>query len=301
MSITDKVFYNQASAAKLGWDPSWFGARGFNDILINNIKEFQREHDLHPDGLCGPSTYSRILTHREAAYEVSGEPDSGNSIIINDQPVSIEWDKVVNLRMQGNLELPPNCYRTVTRKKRFPTMIVTHWDAALSAESCYKILKNRNISSHFVIDNDGTIYQMVDTQHIGWHAGNSKTNNCSIGIDFSNAYYVKYQSFYRKRGFGPRPILTDSVLHGKKLGDHLGYYDVQLSAYKALIKCLSEHYNIPLECPLGKDGKTKLEVDDDAAAGKFRGVVSHYHLTNRKIDCAGLDIKKLLLEIENES
>ena len=38
MAISDKIFYNQASAAKLGWDPSWFGARGFNDILINNIK-----------------------------------------------------------------------------------------------------------------------------------------------------------------------------------------------------------------------------------------------------------------------
>ena len=33
--------------------------------------------------------------------------------------------------------------------------------------------------------------------------------------------------------------------------------------------------------------------------GNFKGVVSHYHLTNRKIDCAGLDINKLLREIED--
>ena len=177
-------------------------------------------------------------------------------------------------------------------------MVVTHWDAALSAHSCYKILKKRGISSHFAIDNDGTIYQFVDPQHIGWHAGNTRVNNTSIGIDFSNAYYMKYQNYYRKRGFGMRPVITDSVVHGVKLGDHLGYYDVQLDAYKALLKCLLNHYNIEARCPLDETGNTKREVDISAAQGNFKGVVSHYHLTNRKIDCAGLDINKLLKEIE---
>ena len=299
MAISDKIFYNQASAAKLGWDPSWFGARGFNDILINNIKQFQRENNLNPDGLCGPMTYVRVCTEREASYEISGEAIDGNSIIINDTPVAIEWDKVVNLKEPGNLALPTSCFRSVTKRRRYPTMVVTHWDAALSAHSCYKILKKRNISSHFAIDNDGTIYQLVDPQHIGWHAGNTRVNNTSIGIDFSNAYYMKYQSYYRKRGFGMRPVVTDSVVHGVKLGDHLGYYDVQLGAYKALLKCLLGHYDIEARCPLDDDGNTKREVEISAAQGNFKGVVSHYHLTNRKIDCAGLDINKLLREIED--
>lgn len=299
MVISDKIFYNQASAAKLGWDPSWFGARGFNDILINNIKRFQKENNLNPDGLCGPMTYTIAITEREASYEISGETMDGNTIIANDIAIPIQWDKVVNLKEQGTLALPTNCFRSVTRRKRYPTMIVTHWDAALSAHSCYKILKKRNISSHFVIDNDGTIYQLVDTQHIGWHAGNTRVNNASIGIDFSNAYYMKYQSFYRKRGFGPRPVITDSRIHGVKLGDHLGYYDIQLAAYKALVKCLTSHYNIQLACPLDDDGNTSQVVDPTAAQGNFKGIVSHYHLTNRKIDCAGLDLNKLLGQIKD--
>ena len=299
MAISDKIFYNQASAAKLGWDPSWFGARGFNDILINNIKNFQRENNLISDGLCGPATYTRAVTEREASYEVSGQAADGNYIIANDVAIPILWDKVVNLKEHGALGLPTGCYRSVTRKKRYPTMIVTHWDAALSAHSCFKILKKRNISSHFAIDNDGTIYQMVDTQHIGWHAGNTKVNNASIGIDFSNAYYMKYQNYYEKKGFGPRPVISDSRIHGVKLGDHLGYYDVQLAAYKALVKCLAEHYSIELACPLDEDSNMKQEVEISAARGNFKGIVSHYHLTNRKIDCAGLDINKLLREIED--
>jgi len=27
----DKNFYNQASGAKLGWDPTWFGEKYFDD------------------------------------------------------------------------------------------------------------------------------------------------------------------------------------------------------------------------------------------------------------------------------
>ena len=38
----DKIFYNQASAAKLGWEPSWFGAEEFDEELIENImKEYE--------------------------------------------------------------------------------------------------------------------------------------------------------------------------------------------------------------------------------------------------------------------
>ena len=45
--------YNKNSAKKYGWEPSWFGAKEFDNDLIENIKEFQRLHDLKVDGLCG--------------------------------------------------------------------------------------------------------------------------------------------------------------------------------------------------------------------------------------------------------
>ena len=299
MSV-DKMFYNEASAAKLGWDPSWFCAEDFDELLVNNIKAFQRDHELLPDGLCGPLTYRRARTAREASFEDDIKATSENNIVANGELIPIDWDKVVSLVDDGNLALPPNCYKTVKSRERVPTMVVTHWDVCLSALSCYKVLKKKGISSHCVIDNDGTIYQMVDPQHIGWHAGNRKVNTASIGIDFSNAYYDKYQKYYRKRGFGNRPLLVDSVVHGRKLKPHLGYYPVQIKAYKALIKCLENHYSFGLECPLDEDGNLLTKVSDAAAKAKFEGVVCHYHLTNRKIDCAGLELDKILTEVENE-
>ena len=59
--------YNKKSAKKLGWEPSWFGASEFDGKLVDGIKEFQSEHDLKADGMCGPMTFHRIVATREAS------------------------------------------------------------------------------------------------------------------------------------------------------------------------------------------------------------------------------------------
>jgi len=296
MPVIDKRFYNEASAAKLGWELSWFCAEDFDETLEENVKDFQRQHDLVPDGLVGPKTFRRIFTEMEAKLELvkNLSKTEENYIICEGRSIPIKWDKLVGLHDPGTLALGAGCYQASLSFVRKPTMIVTHWDAALSAKSCHKILQRRGLSSHFVIDNDGTIYQMVDTNNVAWHAKGS--NDHSIGIDFSNAYYPKYQKVYRKRGLGTRPVLTSSV-HGASLGDHLGYYPAQLEAYKALVATLCEHYDIPLECP-EEDGKLVTGVHEDSQDGKFSGVVCHYHLSRRKIDCAGLELDVLLQEIK---
>ena len=37
----DKDFYNKSSAQSLGWDPTWFGEKYFDDKLVRAIKRFQ--------------------------------------------------------------------------------------------------------------------------------------------------------------------------------------------------------------------------------------------------------------------
>jgi len=114
----------------------------------------------------------------------------------------------------------------------------------------------------------------------------------------SNAYYVKYQKTYERRGFEPRPVLRDLRVHGRKLGPCLGFYPVQLEAYKALVKALCSHYDILIQCPLDSKGDLIRGVSEYAKNGLFSGVVCHYHLTTNKIDCANLELKKVLSEIE---
>ena len=62
----DKVFYNKSSADSLGWTPEWFGAKYHDEKLVSAIRKWQRKNGLTADGLCGPTTYRRIWTERQA-------------------------------------------------------------------------------------------------------------------------------------------------------------------------------------------------------------------------------------------
>jgi len=287
-----KILYNKRSSKKLGWKPCWFNANKFNADLITKIKQFQKEHNLKEDGLCGSNTFRRILAKKEVKLE-----QAPNTIICEGAEVPIEWNKVVNLNEPHALQLPSRNYRRYKANKRKPSMIVTHYDVCLSAKSCFKVLKNRKISSHFVIDNDGTIFQMVDTQHSAWHAGIRRVNKAAIGIDISNAVYTKYQPWYRKKGFGPRPIMSGLKIHGVKLSDYLGFYPVQIEAYKVLVKTLCKHYNIPIQMPMDSNNKVLRGVSLTAKQSKFKGIVNHFHVSRKKIDVANLDWDQVLKEL----
>ena len=96
----DKVFYNEGSAAKLGWEPDWFGAKEFDEELVKKITQFQKSIGLKSDGLCGPTTFRRIWTERERDIEEYYPDDirksNGESFLLyNNEYVPIKWDKVV--------------------------------------------------------------------------------------------------------------------------------------------------------------------------------------------------------------
>lgn len=297
----DKNFYNEASAAKLGWEPSWFGERFFDDKLTRAIKKWQRTRGLSADGLCGPMTFRRLWTERQQDIDEYAPEDCqySNYIVYNGNFTPIKWDKVVLWSERGGLKARKGNYYDYTgRPQRKIRYFVNHWDVCLSSTSCQKVLDKRGISVHFLIDNDGTIYQTMDMQHAAWHAGSERTNRPSVGVEITNAYYLKYQERYEKNGFGPRPIIEDTWVHGKRLEPFLGFYPKQLEALKALWKAVHEAADIPYETPLNQFGNTSTKYEQDVAYGKYEGFVSHYHISKGKIDCAGLDIKTLLDEVK---
>jgi hypothetical protein len=138
MAVKDKIFYNKASASKLGWEPSWFGAKEFDEKLITSIRKFQKEHGLSADGLCGPMTFRRANTEHEAGLEKEFENLEGNHLICEGELVPIDWDKVVNLRDEDSLALQKG-FREYKKNKRNVKMIVTHFDVCLSAKSCARV------------------------------------------------------------------------------------------------------------------------------------------------------------------
>jgi len=301
----DKDFYNESSSAKLGWQPEWFGESNFDDKLVDAVKKWQRRLGIKSDGLVGPQTFRRVWTERESrisTFKPGASSRETNQLVHNGNFYDINWDKVILWDEPNGLRCEEGTYTSYAgRPDRDPHFFVAHWDVCLSSASMARVIKKRGISIHFGIDNDGTIYQMLDTQHAAWQAGGRQWNHDSIGVEIANAFYPKYQNWYEKNGFGPRPVREKGEVkcHGRSLEKHLGFYDVQIDALVALFAALNKNLGIPLESPTDALGHHSEVISPEAASSNFSGFVSHYHLTKRKIDCAGLNLVEVCRRAKN--
>jgi N-acetylmuramoyl-L-alanine amidase len=74
------------------------------------------------------------------------------------------------------------------------SMLVLHYTGMKSAKEALDRLCNKDakVSSHYMVDEDGSIYQLVDESNCAWHAGvsywrgHNNVNNISIGIEIVN-------------------------------------------------------------------------------------------------------------------
>ena len=283
---TGKHFYNESSSERLGWKPDWFGEglTEFDDELLEAIKKWQRDNDLEDDGLCGPGTFRRIWTEREQDID-DHEPviiRTQQHIVHNGSFIPIDWDRVVLWSDDDGLGCAPGTYSSYAGKPdRKPNHFVNHWDVCRSTKSMAKVIAKRGISIHFGIDSDGTIYQLLDTQHAAWQAGGRKWNHTGIGVEICNPYYEKYQDKNN-----PRPMITNGTCHGRSMKPFMGFYPIQIKALTALWAAIHQGLGIPLEVPLDDNGDLETGVDARCEAATFDGFINHYNLTRRKIDCA---------------
>lgn len=212
-------------------------------------------------------------------------------IICNGTRVPINWKKVVLYNEEGGMGYTEGFKKI--RKRRKPKMFVAHWDVCLDTRSMVEVTKKRGLSVHFGIDNDGTIYQLLDTNHIAWHARG--VNNVSVGVEIANGVYPRFQKHYESLGLKKRDLVVNEEIHGKAVSPYLGFYDEQIAAFKALAEALSDEYNIPWKFPVDGGGDIVTGLDTRVAGRSFKGIVGHYHLNIQKND-PGIDFFRRLME-----
>ncbi len=118
--------------------------------------------------------------------------------------------------------------------------VVLHYTDVATIEEALQILTDpeREVSSHYAIDEDGTIYQLVAYEKRAWHAGPSSwqgqdnVNHFSIGIELQNGgYHAGY-------------ALT---------GEWPPFPDAQINALMELLKALMAKFPIPLGRVVGHE------------------------------------------------
>ncbi len=197
--------------------------------------------------------------------------------------------------------------------QRVVDQFVLHFDVCGVSRRCFEVLQDdRDLSVHFMLDLDGTIYQTLDLKERAWHATTS--NDRSVGVEIANigAYPVNeknpFADWYRTNANG-RVFLTiparlgdggirtpnfvghparNEPVRGTIQGEDLVQYDFTPEQYAALTKLTATLCEIfpKLKCDYPKDAEGRLipRKLPDADLKNYQGVLGHYHIQTDKVD-----------------
>jgi N-acetylmuramoyl-L-alanine amidase len=190
---------------------------------------------------------------------------------------------------------------------------VIHFDVAGTSRQCFKILHDmRDLSVHFMLDLDGTIYQTLDAKERAWHATTSNTR--SVGIEIANmgAYSPSdtkaLNDWYGKDSNGLTRITLPArlgdggirtsnfvghparpeMVKGTVQGRELAQYDFTPEQYRALIHLTATlckvFPKIACRSPRNASGELVTEKLPDEELKAYQGVLGHYHVQRNKVD-----------------
>ena len=191
------------------------------------------------------------------------------------------------------------------------TQFVIHFDAVGYSKGCFRVLHDiRGLSSHFLLDVDGTIYQTLDLKERAWHA--AIANDKSIGIEIahigarSNMEVFEEWYTFDETGW---PVLTfpetvidpgvrlpnfiakparKELFEGRINGQTVMQYDFTNEQYEAMIaltKALAQLFpNLALDVPRDSRGDLRMDDMSDAAVLRHQGLIAHWHISRGKVD-----------------
>ena len=208
-------------------------------------------------------------------------------------------------RVRGGWDLP--------LLQRVVDQLVLHFDNCGTSRTCFQVLQDdRDLSVHFMVDLDGTIYQTLDLKERARHA--TISNDRSIGVEianiggFSPAKKNPLAEWYktgadgvttitlparfgdgglRTKNFIAQPARPQPV-RGVIQGEALEQYDYTPEQYAALTRLTAALCKVfpklPCRYPVDAAGKLIPHKLPDAALKQYSGVLGHYHIQTNKTD-----------------
>ena len=128
----------------------------------------------------------------------------------------------------------------------FTSAVVPHPEDPYNMDYVRSIFVDYNVSIHYIIHRDGTVYCYIPENRVAWHAGKGQwkddpkytntMNRYSIGIELVGIGSEKDMSIY-----------MSSAAYGKLDASVKGFTDSQYNALKLLVTDLCSRYDIPMD------------------------------------------------------
>jgi len=201
----------------------------------------------------------------------------------------------------------------VTTMEQLVTTIhqmVIHTDLTQDSAGCFRALVGRSLSTHFMVDWDGTLWQPLDVADCGYHAGDA--NQRAIGLDMNNRLpnlerepnekpYDSNHPRFAEQSLKKynRPISDRMEINGSKVKSY-GYTDPQYSSLIELLKVLTKRFkSFKAQYPIDAKGDVVTRTMDDAAS--FDGFMAHWHWEAQRWDPGpGFDFARVFAALGSE-
>ena len=201
---------------------------------------------------------------------------------------------------------------TLEDLKEVVHLFVIHYDATGTSRRCFEILHDRrNLSVHFLLDVDGTLYQTLDLKERAWHATTANDHGIGIEIAHPGAFprpghplltrwygedaagvYMKYPKFagepgVRTQGHVPRPArpgLFHGTINGRQVWQR-EFTDAQYRSLAQLSTALVRLFpGIDLRVPRSENGALRPDALSPEELDRHRGLLGHQHVQTNKTD-----------------
>jgi len=164
--------------------------------------------------------------------------------------------------------------------------VILHHDVTFNSASCFNVLNQRGLSSHFLINFDGNVIQGLDPWWMGIHARD--VNRTSIGVDLNNVASVEGHQVSRQdplfggiAHYETRPVVRGPA-GGSREKESFEYTEAQYVTLAEILKRLHETIGLPLIYPQSPNGGVVTRRLHSPTT--FRGFMGHWHCQAGKWD-----------------
>ena len=244
---------------------------------------------IDTNGITDPNKIKvgQVLTIPSTSTDAMDHPEPVPAAVLSPPPAGL----AIN---QKKFRLPLNCFMQQETNK---DLILLHYTAGRSAQSAFDtwVQAHNQVATAYVLDVDGTIYEMFDPKFWAFHLGvgtdNHREHKRSIGIEIVNPGVLKLDPAKPDQlNWWPNEFRTKfctTAETGKFVKKsfrgfdfHATYPEVQIAQVGPLVRHLCERFGIPKKIP----AVAQRELFDLAFARGYSGVISHQSFRKDKFD-----------------